>query len=109
MHHLHPNRRNLRKTRVDDANKYMENDLQFIRLSSIITFLHHTVVLTIIVVMASINPEYLIDEEHLEHLRWMPDSHEFYWPFGITFLFGVVSTVLSLMLAPIIMSVDVDA
>jgi len=103
------NGRNLRKTRVEDANKYMENDLEFIRLSSIITFLHHTVVLTIIVVMASINPEYLIDEEHFVVLRWMPDSNEFYWPFGITFLFGVVSTVLSLMLAPIIVGVDVGA
>jgi hypothetical protein len=97
------------KRMEEDPKKYLEDDQKFIQSSSIVTFVHHYVVLCLIVIVASMYPEYVLDEGHYVVLRFKPGSPEFCWLFGTTFGFGVLSTGLSLMFPPIILSVDVGA
>ena len=71
------------------------NARKFIRMSSLLTFGHHAIVLSSIMILATINPEYF-DQNQYKDLALRPDGCHFFWVFGVTLLMGVYSTVLSL-------------
>ena len=79
---------------------------QFFRLTSITTYLHHTIVLVTIMAIAHSNPQYF------KHWSWgnfwlKPDGNDFYWAFGVTLLMGFYSMILSLYLAENVTKVEV--
>jgi len=104
------NANNLKElSNIDDevaTDEFVNSNRKFIRLSSIFTFLHHTMVLLVVLVIAWVNPEYFIESEQFEFLVLKPDGHHFYTVFGITIMLGFYSMVLSLNLAQKIVTVD---
>ena len=77
----------------------------FIRLLSIATFAHHTLVLTSIMILTYLEPGYL-DQDHFSQLTLKPDTPYFYPTFGTTIALGILSLVLSLLTAKRVASVD---
>jgi hypothetical protein len=71
---------------------------RFIRISSIVTFVHHTGVLTLIMIMSKTLPEYF-KEGRVKDVILRPDSPHFFWVFAVTILVGFQSCVFALSLA----------
>ena len=92
---------------------FSENDkpdeksgITFIRLSSIVTFVHHSIVLFAILGLTKYNPQYL-QQDQFENLKQTHDGIHFSYIFGFTIVTGLFSTILSLHLASKIMRVEV--
>jgi hypothetical protein len=87
---------------IKNASNIKDEDVKatrkFIRLSSITTFIHHTLVLIIILMVIIFNPDYLTDEQ-FKYLKLKPDNLLFYPAFGVTIAIGLLSMILCLTLA----------
>ena len=89
---------------VDDRSDTTEV-VTFIRLTSVATFTHHTIVLTSILILTHLKPDYL-DQDHFNHLILKPDTPSFYLSFGVTMALGVFGLILSLLSAKRVASVE---
>ena len=79
---------------------------KFIRLSSIVTFIHHTLVLSSIMVMSKIYPTYF-DQGQFRNVVLVPGGTFFFIAFGATIILGFYSMVLSLYLAKKVATAEV--
>ena len=93
--------------RMNGERDFVEAARKFIRLASITTFIHHTTVLIIILVVISINPDYLNDDG-FKYLKLKPDNLLFYVPFIVTISMGLISMLLSIVLASKLVIAKVD-
>ena len=89
-----------------------EEDIKkFVRNSSIATFLHHTITLSAIMIMAWYDPkgEYL-SLEHWSSKDFLlnPTFNEFFWVFGCVLVTGCYSLTVTLYRVPHITSVDAN-
>ena len=80
---------------------------KFIRNSTIVTFIHHSIVLVTIMIVASYNPQYL------DHWTWpefqlKPTVCHFFTVFGCTLFMGCYSLTVTLYRAKNIVNVDVE-
>ena len=94
--------------RKDDA-----DGKRFIRRSSVITFIHHAVVLCTIMVLTKVHPKYFT-EGRINDIILRPEPNEphlccFYWVFGVTLLVGFMSMMLALSNARKVSEVDMTA
>ena len=80
------------------------NGQKFVRESSTVTYLHHTVVLVAIMVLASVHPHYFESDDY-QGLILKPGSCHFLWVFGVTLTMGFYSLILSLYLAKNVINV----
>lgn len=96
------NAHNLASTRTK---KDIENAVKFVDFSSILTFIHHSLVLTSIMALTYLKPDYL-EKDHFNHLILKPEVSYFYMTFGITIGLGFVSMILSLLTARRVVTVD---
>ena len=75
-----------------------ESSRRFIRLSSIITFVHHSMVLVSIILLSLHHPDYL-QQAQFERLILKPGGCHFFYAFGVTLSLGFYSLVLCLYLS----------
>ena len=75
-----------------------ESGRKFIRLSSVVTFVHHTLLLASIMVFVVYHPGYLLQEQ-FDKLILKPGGAHFFYAFGITLMLGFYSLVLCLYLS----------
>ena len=78
----------------------------FVRISSIATFLHHSTVLTSILILSWCYEDYFYQEQ-FEGVILKPDTRDFYWVFAMNFLIGFYGLVLSLAMARTIVEIDI--
>ena len=78
----------------------------FVRISSIATFLHHSTVLTSILILSWYYEDYFYQEQ-FEGVILKPDTRDFYWVFAMNFLIGFYGLVLSLAMARTIVEIDI--
>ena len=98
---------NLGEQDFEENDKPDENRCRrFIKLSSIITLIHHCLVLSTIMALAWYHPGYL-QQDQFQELIPIPDKTDFNYIFGSTIVIGLFSTVLSLHLANQILHVEV--
>ena len=71
---------------------------QFIQRSAIVSFVHHSIVMGSILIMAHFYPDYWARSE-FDNLILRPGSERFFWVMGFTLMMGVYSTVLQLQVA----------
>ena len=79
---------------------------KFIKRSSILTLVHHSVILLVIISISENHPDFFKRGEQYRLLELEPASMEFYSIFGLTFMFGIFSTTLSLNQASKIINVN---
>ena len=90
------NANNIGELNSDIRDKKAEDDgRRFIRISSIVTFIHHSSVLSLIMVMSRLLPDYF-EQGRLKVIILRPDSPHFLWVFSVTILVGLLSCVFSL-------------
>ena len=70
----------------------------FIILQTVISFVHHTLVLVSIMALAMYHPEYL-QQAQFDRLILKPDGVNFFYAFGTTYAFGILSSILCLNLS----------
>ena len=83
--------KNEKERRKVDARK-------FVRLSAIVSFLHHSVILGTIMILARLNPDYWSRAE-FDKLILKPGTERFYWVAAGTMMTGLFSTILQLYVA----------
>ena len=87
---------------IKNASNIKDEDVKatrkFIRLSSITTFIHHSIVLITILMVVIFHPDYLTDEQ-FKYLILKPENKLFYPAFGVTIAIGLVSMILCITLA----------
>ena len=66
---------------------------KFVKMSAIVTTIHHFVVLIATLVVATIDPT-LFSQCRLPDYLLPPSSNDFYWTFAVTMIFGIQSIVL---------------
>ena len=91
------------RDRKDDA-----DGKRFIRCSSVITFIHHGLVLCTIMVLTKWHPNYF-KEGRVKDIKLRPESPHFFWWFGVTLLVGFMSMMLALSNARKVSEVDMTA
>ena len=79
---------------------------KFIKRSSILTLVHHSVVLFVITLISESHSDFIKHSEQYQLLELEPASMEFYSVFGLTLMFGIFSTTLSLNQASKIINVN---
>ena len=79
---------------------------KFIKRSSILTLVHHSVVLLVIMSISEKRPNFFKHGEQYRLLELEPASMEFYSIFGLTLMVGIFSTTLSLNQASRIINVN---
>ena len=79
---------------------------KFIKRSSILTLVHHSVVLLVIISISENHPKFFKHGNQYQLLELEPASMEFYSIFGLTLMFGIFSTTLSLNQASKIINVN---
>ena len=90
------NANNIGELNSDIKDKKSDDDgRRFIRISSIVTFIHHSSVLTLIMVMSRLQPKYFT-KDRLAVIILRPDSPHFFWVFAVTILVGFQSCVFAL-------------
>ena len=80
----------------------------FLRNSSVVTFLHHSVMLIIIMMLAVYNPTYF-DHWSWPEFQLKPDECHFYWVFGCTWLMGCYSLTVTLYRAKNIVEIETES
>ena len=85
-------------TKVYNADTDINRARKFIRVSSTTTFLHHSIVLSSIMILSFLYPDYFC-QEHFHTLRLKPDIRDFYVIIAVTLLIGFYSMMLSYALA----------
>ena len=99
---------NLHTDVLDEVDKPSEEaSYLFIHRTAIATFLHHTFVLSGIVILARTHPTYFNGDEFKLMVFKPNEGNDFYYIFGITILLGFYSMVLSLHLAKKVVSVEI--
>ena len=108
------NANNIGEWNSDTKDKKDDDDgRRFIRRSSVITFIHHVIVLSTIMVFTIYCPQYF--EERVMDMIIRPGGKRrakgdhFFWVFGITLLVGFMSMMLSFANARKISDVDMTA
>ena len=87
----------------DDLNNDLENTFedkrgrQFVKMSSIVTFVHHALVLVSIMIPIWSNSKYF-EQEHFKNVILIPGENNFLWLIGVTIMFGFYAMVLSMYL-----------
>ena len=81
--------------------------INFVRRSSIANFLHHTITLSTIVIVASYDPS-AFDKWISSDFILKATNQEFYWIFGIVLLIGCYSLTVTLYRASHITMVNVN-
>ena len=89
---------------VENDKPSKESCRRFIRLSSMITFVHHSLVLISIMLLTSHHPNYL-QQDQFERLILRPGGCHFFYAFGITLSLGFYSLVLCLYLSKKVLDV----
>ena len=98
---------NITELDLSESEQPREQSIQkFIRLSSIVTFIHHTLVLSSIMVISKAYP-YYFHQEQLKNIILVPGGAFFFIVFGVTILLGFYSMVLSLYLAKKVATAEV--
>ena len=103
------NANNVGELNSDMKDKKDEADgKRFIRRSSVITFIHHGIVLCTIMVLTKWHPNYF-KEGRVKDIKLQPESPHFFWLFGVTLLVGFMSMMLALSNARKVSEVDMTA
>ena len=77
----------------------------FVRHSSILAFIHHTLVIVFIMTLTYLKPDYL-SQIQFKSLILTPESPYFYISFGVTFTVGFLSMLLTLQTARKVVTAD---
>ena len=77
----------------------------FIKISAIVTTIHHFLVMIVIIIMGSVDPSLLQHWESDEFLL-SPSGHDFYWAIIVTMVFGTYSLILLLYRARNIVAIE---
>ena len=75
---------------VTGENEDVKEIEKFVRCSSILTFIHHSVILTLIMILGWYDPNYM-DHWTSPEFRLHPTSERFFWMFGSTLMMGCFS------------------
>ena len=103
------NANNVGELNSDMKDKKDEADgKRFIRRSSVITFIHHGLVLCTIMVLTKWYPNYF-EDGRVKDIKLRPESPHFFWLFGVTLLVGFMSMMLALSNARKVSEVDMTA
>ena len=82
------------KSQEEKGTEEDDNEVsKFVKMSAIVTTIHHFIVLIAILVVAAIDPTLFSHCQSPDFLLH-PYSNDFYWTFAVTMIFGIYSIVL---------------
>lgn len=79
---------------------------RFVRISSVVAFMHHSAVLASIIILSFYDEKYFYQEQ-FKNVILKPDTRDFYWVIAVVLIIGFYGLLLSLAMARRIVDIEI--